>query len=186
MSPLPGAATDVCHWRTFRRAVWARLIGSPVDDRDCTGFIQWALAQRDFRWTGFRKVRRQVCKRLNRRIGELGLADFAAYRRRLEADPAEWTAFDNCCVVTISRFYRDWSVYETLRERVLPEIAARAVREGRMARIWSAGCASGEEPYTLKVIWDYDVARSFPDPSLSIVAIDVDERVLARARRGGF
>jgi chemotaxis protein methyltransferase CheR len=158
----------------------------PVNDRDCTDFLQWALAQRDFRWPGFRKVRRQVCKRLNRRIRELGLADFAAYRRRLEADPAEWMAFDNCCVVTISRFYRDRSVYETLRERVLPEIAARAVREGRMARIWSAGCASGEEPYTLKVIWDHDVAREFPEASVSIVATDVDETVLARARRGCF
>jgi chemotaxis protein methyltransferase CheR len=159
---------------------------SPVDNRDCTGFLQWALAQRDFRWPGFRKVRRQVCKRLNRRIRELGLADFAAYRRRLEADAAEWTAFDNCCAITISRFYRDRSVYETLRERVLAEIAARAVREGRMARIWSAGCASGEEPYTLKVTWDYDVARSFPDASVSIVATDIDETALARARRGCF
>ena len=157
-----------------------------MDNRDCTGFLQWALAQRDFRWPGFRKVRRQVCKRLSRRIHELGLADFTAYRRRLEADPAEWTAFDSCCVVTISRFYRDRSVYETLRERVLPEIAARAVREGRMARIWSAGCASGEEPYTLKVIWDCDVARSFPDASVLIAATDVDDTVLARARRGCF
>jgi chemotaxis protein methyltransferase CheR len=157
-----------------------------VDNRDCTGFLQWALAQRDFCWPGFRKVRRQVCKRLNRRIRELGLADFAAYRRRLEADPAEWAAFDKCCVVTISRFYRDRRVYETLRQRVLPEIAARAVREGRMARIWSAGCASGEEPYTLKVIWDHDVAHSFPDASVSIVATDVDEAVLARAERGCF
>ena len=157
-----------------------------MDDRDCTGFLQWALGQRDFRWPGFRKVRRQVCKRLNRRIRELGLADFAAYRRRLEADPAEWMAFDSCCVVTISRFYRDRSVYETLRERVLPEIAARTVREGRMVRIWSAGCASGEEPYTLKVIWDHDVVCELPDASVSIVATDVDETVLARARRGCF
>ncbi len=121
-----------------------------------------------------------------KRIRELGLADFTAYRRRLEADPAEWTAFDSCCVVTISRFYRDRSVYETLRERVLPEIAARAVREERIARIWSAGCASGEEPFTLKVIWGCDVAHSFPDASVSIVATDVDETVLTRARRGCF
>jgi chemotaxis protein methyltransferase CheR len=162
------------------------LIGSSMDNRDCTGFLQWALAQRNFRWPGFRNVRQQVCKRLNRRIRELGLADFAAYRRRLEVDPAEWIAFDNCCVVTISRFYRDRSVYETLRERVLHEIAARAVREGRMARIWSAGCASGEEPYTLKVIWDHDVVCEFPDALVSIVATDVDETVLARARRGCF
>jgi chemotaxis protein methyltransferase CheR len=73
-----------------------------------------------------------------------------------------------------------------LRKRVLPEIAARAVRERRAARIWSAGCASGEEPYTLKIIWDREVAPSFSGAAVSIVATDVDEAVLARARRGCF
>ncbi len=131
-------------------------------------------------------MRRQVCKRLNRRIRELGLADLAAYRRRLESDPAEWTAFDQCCAITISRFFRDRSVFEVLRGRVLPELAARAVREQRAVRIWSAGCASGEEPYTLKVVWDCDIAPSFRDAVVSIVATDIDEAVLARARQGCF
>jgi chemotaxis protein methyltransferase CheR len=100
------------------------VVGSPVDDRDCTAFLQWALPQRDLRWPGFRKVRRQVCKRLKRRIRELGLGDLAAYRSRLEADPAEWRAFDECCHITISRFFRDRGVFEVLRTYVLPDIAA--------------------------------------------------------------
>ncbi|SRR6267378_2761514 len=91
-----------------------------MDNRDCTAFLQWALPQRDLRWPGFRKVRHQVYKRLKRRIRELGLDDLAAYRRRLEADPAEWRAFDECCHITISRFFRDQGVFEVLRERVLP------------------------------------------------------------------
>jgi chemotaxis protein methyltransferase CheR len=157
-----------------------------VDDYDCTAFLQWALPQRELRWPGFRKVRRQVCKRLKRRILELGLNDLAAYRRRLEADPAEWRAFDECCHITISRFFRDGGVFEALRKQVLPDIAARAVHEKRAARIWSAGCASGEEPYTLKIIWDREVARSVPSAPVSIVATDVDETVLSRARRACF
>ncbi len=104
-----------------------------------------------------------------------------AYRRRLEADPAEWRAFDECCPITISRFYRDGRVFEAVRRRVCPDIAARAAREERAARIWSAGCASGEEPYTLKIIWDLDVAPSFPDIPVAITATDVDETVLTRA-----
>jgi chemotaxis protein methyltransferase CheR len=55
----------------------------------------------------FRKVRRQVYKRLKLRIGELDLEGFAAYRRRLEVDATEWRAFDECCHITISRFFRD-------------------------------------------------------------------------------
>jgi len=171
-------------------AEWTRpqasIIGSQVDNRDCTAFLQWALPQRDLRWPGFRKVRRQVCKRLRRRILELGLDDLAAYRRRLDVDPAEWRAFDQCCHITISRFFRDRGVFEVLRKQVLPDIATRVAHEKRAAHIWSVGCASGEEPYSLKIIWDREVAPSVPGAPVSIVATDVDETVLARARQGWF
>jgi len=155
-------------------------------DTDCTAFLQWALPLRNLRWPGFRKVRRQVCKRLKRRMEELGLAGFAAYRARLESDPTEWRVFDECCHITISRFFRDQGVFEALRQRVLPDIAARVRREGRAARIWSAGCASGEEPYTLKILWDLEVANAYPGIPLSIVATDVDEAMLRRARSACF
>lgn len=160
--------------------------GNPANDEDCTAFLQWALPRCDLRWQGFRKVRRQVCKRLKRRMHDLGLEDFAAYRRRLETDPGEWRDFDECCHITISRFFRDLGVFEVLRECVLPKIAARAERKGRSARIWSAGCASGEEPYTLKILWDLEVARSFPHRPVSIVATDIDDAMLARARKACF
>jgi chemotaxis protein methyltransferase CheR len=119
-------------------------------------------------------------------MNDLRLADFAAYRARLEADPAEWRIFDDLCHITISRFFRDRGIFEVLRRRVLPEIAARAKQEGRAAHIWSAGCASGEEPYTLKIVWDLEVASSFPHVSLSVVATDIDKTMLARAREGCF
>jgi chemotaxis protein methyltransferase CheR len=157
-----------------------------VNKTDCTAFLQWALPQLDLHWPGFRKVRRQVCKRLTRRMNELRLDDFTAYRARLEADPMEWRVFDECCHITISRFFRDRGVFEVLRRRVLPDIAARARREGRGAHIWSAGCASGEEPYTLKILWDLEVANSYPGVSLSIIATDADKTMLTRAREGCF
>ena len=69
-----------------------------------------------------------------------------------------------------------------LRKRVLPDIAG----EQRAAHIWSAGCASGEEPCTMKIAWDEAVARSIPGARLSIVATDIDRAMLDRARRGCF
>ena len=75
-----------------------------MSDADCTAFLQWALPRLNLRWPGFRKVHRQVCKRLKRRMSELQLTDFAAYRARLEADPAEWQILDQSCHITISRF----------------------------------------------------------------------------------
>ncbi|MGZ5918892.1 MAG: hypothetical protein ACXWJV_03740 [Hyphomicrobium sp.] len=53
-----------------------------MSDTDCTVFLQWALPQLNLHWPGFRKVRRQVCKRLKRRMNDLRLADFPAYQSR--------------------------------------------------------------------------------------------------------
>lgn len=153
---------------------------------DCTALLEWALPQVELRWPGFRKVRRQVCKRLMRRMHDLGLDDFAAYRARLEADPTEWHVFDEFCHITISRFFRDKGVFEVLRTHVLPNIAARAKREQRDAHAWSAGCASGEEPYTLKILWDIEIANAYRSVSISIIASDVDKAMLTRAREGCF
>jgi chemotaxis protein methyltransferase CheR len=159
---------------------------SKVKDTDCIAFLQWALPRLDLRWLGFRKVRRRVCRRIARRVADLGLGDLAAYRQQLEADPAEWQALDDCCRITISRFFRDRRVFDILRANVLPDVAANAAREGREARIWSAGCASAEEPYTLKILWDLEIARSYPCVPLLLIATDIDARMLARAHQGLF
>jgi chemotaxis protein methyltransferase CheR len=117
---------------------------------------------------------------------DLSLVNYSAYRARLEDDPSEWRVLDECCHITISRFFRDIGIFEVVRRRLLPDIAARAKREGRDAQVWSAGCASGEEAYTVKILWDFEVATAYPGIALSIVASDVDQTMLARAREGCF
>ena len=112
-----------------------------VNDAECVSFLQWALPQMGFRWAGFRKVRRQVCRRINRRMGTIGLTRVSEYRRLLEEDRGEWDALYGMCHITISRFYRDRAVFDALREAVLPR-AAKEVLEtgGDEFRAWSAGC----------------------------------------------
>ena len=158
-----------------------------MTDAECVAFLQWALPRIGMRWAGYRRVRGQVRKRIGRRLVELGLADVAAYRARLEADPSEWNVLEGLCVVTISRFYRDRLVWDTLREHVLPAMAEAALAAGdEELRCWSAGCASGEEPYTLSVLWMLDLAHRYPGLRLRIVATDVHHRVLARAREAKY
>lgn len=149
--------------------------------------LQWALPRLGLRWRGFRRVHGQVCKRVSRRARELGLAGARDYRARLESDPAEWAVLDGLCRVTISRFFRDREVWERLRREVLPEAARLAQRRGERAlRCWSAGCASGEEPYGLAVLFRLAIAPAFPGLGLEVVATDADEAVLRRARRGCY
>jgi chemotaxis protein methyltransferase CheR len=151
-----------------------------MTDADCIRFLQWALPRLQLRWPGFRRVRRQVCRRLDRRLSELGLRGIGEYRRYLEAHEDEWLVLDGLTCVTISRFYRDRAFFDALGDRVLPALArARGASE---LRVWSAGCASGEEPYTVVLVWRFRLAHRFEDTRLRIIATDVDETMLRRAR----
>jgi chemotaxis protein methyltransferase CheR len=157
------------------------------NDADRVAFLQWALPKLELRWQGFRKVRKLVGKRVLRRATELGLDGFTAYRAHLESAPQEWARLDEFCRIPISRFYRDRGVFDALRDELLARLAERALSRGaKTLRAWSAGCASGEEPYTLSIVWRLDVARRFPPLGLNILATDVDEGMLARARRGCY
>jgi chemotaxis protein methyltransferase CheR len=157
-----------------------------VTDADCIAFLQWALPRLGMRWQGFRKVRRQVCRRIDRRLSELGIRDLPAYRAYLEARPDEWRHLDGMCRVTISRFYRDAGVFDFLRTAVLPALARDAQARGAALEAWSAGAASGEEAYTLALMWRLAVGPSFPLVSLHVLATDIDETMLDRARAAEY
>ncbi len=159
-----------------------------MSDFECVTFLQWCLPYLRLRWVGFRKVRRQVCKRLHRRIRTLDLSGLSAYRDYIGDHPEEWQNLDSLCRITISRFYRDRSVFGALRSSILPSLAERASRDGRNEVFcWSAGCSSGEEAYTLSVLWRLCVAPALSGHiSLKIVATDADHNMLRRARDGCY
>ena len=158
-----------------------------MKDRECIEFLQWALPRMQMRWRGFRRVRRQVCKRVSRRMAELGLADVGAYREQLERCPLEWRWLDSLCTISISRFWRNAGVFDRLVEEVLPGLAERALLRGdRSLRCWSAGCASGEEPYSLAMAWEHRLRHRFPSLALNIIATDCDPNMIERAHQGRF
>lgn len=154
-----------------------------MTEAECVTFLQWALPRLQRRFRGYKNVRGQVEKRIRRRIAALGLSGFSEYRARLEADADEWGVLDSLCRVTISRFNRDQRVWETLRDDVIPTLAGAAMAAGEhRLRCWSLGCASGEEPYTLSILWTLELAELHPNLSLEVLATDVDDEVLERAR----
>jgi chemotaxis protein methyltransferase CheR len=156
-------------------------------DSDCVEFLQWCLPQLNLRWAGFRKVRGTVCKRISRRLRELELEDLEAYRLRLAEDPKEWARLDSFCRIPISRFYRDRGLFDRLRNELLPVLAAAAKDRGVQGiRCWSAGCASGEEVYSLKIAWEEGGIAQFPEIGLSILGTDADETMIRRAKAGCY
>jgi chemotaxis methyl-accepting protein methylase len=134
----------------------------------------------------WRKYRRRTARRrLAARLGELGLGDLAAYRQRLAADPAEAARLPELLRVTVSRFFRERPYWTSLAETVLPPILA-AKGNGAPLRAWSAGCCSGEEPYTLAILWLERLQPRYPGHPLEMLATDIDPEVLARARAARY
>jgi chemotaxis protein methyltransferase CheR len=156
-------------WCSRPRDSAALLDGALLTNADCVAFLQWALPRLGLRWQGFRRVRRQVCRRVSRRIADLKLREAGAYRAYLEENDEEWDMLAALCRVTISRFWRDRAVFEALRDEVLPEL-------GPTVSAWSAGCASGEEPYSLAL------AAVEAGVEIRLIATDVDPVLLERAR----
>jgi chemotaxis protein methyltransferase CheR len=158
-----------------------------MSDEECVEFLRWALPRLGRRWAGYRRVRRQVCRRVRRRAAELGLSSLGAYRALLQRDSGEWLVLDTLANITISRFARDRGIWAMLERLVLPALVADVQRAGRPAlRVWSAGCASGEEPYTLALLWHLALARDFSRVQMRILATDCDTVMLGRARLASY
>ncbi len=157
-------------------------------DQDCINFLKWALPKIQLRWQGFRKVRRQVCKRIQKRFTILGLKNFTEYKKYLQIHSQEWNILDSFCYITISRFYRDKLLFDKLSSEILPAIARNVVAEEKsVIRCWSAGCCCGEEPYTLLLIWKIIVESSLKtDLQFTIIATDRNTKLLKRAEEAKY
>lgn len=158
-----------------------------ITDPNGIQFLQWSLPRIRLRWPGFRRVRRRVYKRLKRRLRELGLPSLDAYQAYLEDHPAEWEVLGSLCWMSITRFYRDRSVFQHLESDILPHLAQLvAGTQDNELSCWSAGCASGEEPHTLAIIWQQRLASQFPALHFRVVATDIDAQAIQRAARGCY
>jgi len=158
-----------------------------MNDPECVALLQWALPRLGLRWTRFRRFRRQVCKRIGRRLRALGISDATGYRRHLETHPEEWEPLAALCTVSVSRFYRDRGVFEDLTARVLPELAQAALARGaKQIECWCAGCASGEEAYTLALVWRIALQARFSGLDIRVLGTDIDSALLARAQEACY
>lgn len=120
--------------------------------------------------------------RLARRLRELDL-DFHAYFRLVETDEAERVRLLDCISTNETHFFREPKQFDFLRKHVLPEFCAgvQAGRRPRQLRVWSAGCSTGEEPYSVAMAF-LDVLPPGSGFEIDIVATDLSTRVLDRAR----
>lgn len=142
-------------------------------------FLQEVCPPLDLEWRRYR--RRSARHRVEARMRELGLADYASYLELAHANPAEAEGLSDLMRVTVSRFFRERGCWSDLAGKVLPALLSAKAPDLAL-RAWSAGCCGGEEPYTLALLWLEYLRPLHPDRSLEILATDIDEVSLERAR----
>jgi chemotaxis protein methyltransferase CheR len=134
-------------------------------------------------WKGYRKVRKGVKKRVSRHMQELGFRRMDEFLLAMEDDQEMRKQVEILMTVSISRFFRDREVWNILENQVFPLI----LQEGpEKVIVWSAGCACGEEAYSLKILWEAFRGQFAPSPYLELWATDMNSLYLDKARAGVY
>ncbi len=134
-----------------------------------------------FDFSGYKRT--TLVRRVRRRMDLLGLEAFADYADYLEVHPEEFGPLFNTILINVTTFFRDPPAWDHLAREVVPRILAGKA-EGEPIRVWSAGCASGEEAYTLAIVLSEALGADRFRERVKIYATDLDEDALERARHG--
>jgi chemotaxis protein methyltransferase CheR len=138
------------------------------------------ISERMHRFSGIRlpeAKREMVYARLARRLRALGIASFDDYVRFLELEPAEWEHCSNALTTNVTAFYREEHHF-----RALADYARAKQRPGEPLRVWSAGCSTGEEPYTIAMC----LTQAIGAGKFRVMASDLDTQVIAAAAEGVY
>jgi chemotaxis protein methyltransferase CheR len=122
-----------------------------------------------------------IKRRILSRMRLTDTADFEAYHKYLLANPQELDLLRNALTINVTKFFRDPEVFEAIRREILPDL----VRRRGSIRIWCAGCATGEEPYSIAILV-HELMALHKDVSVTIYATDIDTVVLQKAAAGVY
>ncbi|GEL25838.1 chemotaxis protein CheR [Pseudonocardia sulfidoxydans NBRC 16205] len=152
-------------------------------DPDFEALLHHLKQTRGFDFTGYK--RSSLVRRVARRMSQVGVTEYGDYLDYLELHAEEFTALFNTILINVTGFFRDPEAWEYLRTEVLPALlAGKGATEP--VRVWSAGCASGEEAYTLAILLAEMLGPAEFRDRVKIYATDVDEEALAYARQGTY
>jgi two-component system CheB/CheR fusion protein len=153
------------------------------DDEELEELLRFIRDTRGFDFTGYK--RSSIGRRVHRRMHEVRTESLTDYRDLLEADVDEFTYLFNTILINLTGFFRDPPAWRYLQAEVLPDIVARRGM-AQPIRIWSAGCATGEEPYTIAMLLAELLGVQETARQVKIYATDIDLEALDQARFGVY
>jgi two-component system, chemotaxis family, CheB/CheR fusion protein len=151
--------------------------------RDLETLLLYLKRTRAFDFTAYK--RSTLGRRVQKRMQTLNIEDYGDYVDFLEVHPDEFALLFNTILINVTSFFRDGATWDWLKVELIPRII-NAKSEGDPIRIWSAGCASGEEPYSLAILLADALGVERFKQRVKIYATDVDEEALTQGRHASY
>jgi two-component system, chemotaxis family, CheB/CheR fusion protein len=152
-------------------------------DKDFEALLEFLRDSRGFDFTGYK--RSSLMRRTTKRMQDIGIETFAEYLDRLQVDQDEFTQLFNHILINVTAFFRDEQIWQFVAAEVIPQIVASKGPQ-QPIRAWDAGCASGEESYTIAILLAEALGWEDFQRRVKIYATDVDEEALEQARTGTY
>jgi two-component system, chemotaxis family, CheB/CheR fusion protein len=152
-------------------------------DKSLEHLLSFIRDARGFDFTGYK--RSTLTRRIRKRMNEVHISDYVDYRDLLETDAEEFTNLFNTILINVTSFFRDTDAWQYLQSDVLPSLLAD-IAPTEEIRVWSAGCSSGEEAYSLAIVFAEALGIDECSNRVKIYGTDVDEEALHFARAGQY
>ena len=156
--------------------------GSGQESAELVGLLEFIRDSRGFDFTGYKHT--SLTRRIRKRMSDVGVADYRAYADLLETNAEEFQHLFNTILINVTSFFRDPETWAYLESDPLPELLA--ARTGEEIRVWSAGCSTGEEAYSLAMVFAELLGVAEAARRVKIYATDVDADALRTARAGVY
>src|SRR5215469_1955254 len=153
----------------------------PEEAKTLEAFLQQLHERSGLDFTSYKMP--TIQRRLQRRMIATGNSSLASYRRYLQRHPDEYPRLISSFLIKVTEFFRDRDLFTKLREEVLPDLIESARQHGNELRLWSAGCATGEEAFSLAILVADLLGDELDRFNVRIFATDLDNDAIAFARR---
>lgn len=158
-------------------------MSSAPQDPDFEALLNYLKRTRGFDFTGYKRP--SLTRLMKKRMARVGVDSYSEYLDYLEANSLEVSQLFDALLLNVTTFFRDTSAWESLAVEVIPRILS-AKRDKETIRVWSAGCASGEEAYTIAIILAEALGTEEFRTRVKIYATDVDEDALTHGRLASY
>ncbi|MFL5430263.1 MAG: CheR family methyltransferase [Myxococcales bacterium] len=157
--------------------------GDEPQARELEEILQKLREARNFDFRSYKRA--TLYRRVLRRMQDHGKSTLAEYSALLDSHPAEYDALLSSMFIKVTSFFRDKDTWDELSKRVIPQMLAEK-RPGEEIRAWCAGCATGEEAFSLALTLAEVLGPSFTNQDVKVFGTDVDEKAIAFARHAHY